>query len=234
MSLCQEFGRWVEEEVIQRLEEIFENAREECSEALTPIETWREQQEQQCREEKCNPWCLCCNKWFCWIVTTLVKIVEWVVETICHLIIEIIRIITITIVRILTWIVEFVLCIVEKFCSYLIFAAAIALTIFLIVLLLTIATLVAPIALPSLAVAGAIAAAALGLAKITCELSLCRFLGVIVWAFKWAIVLGVVIALLLASIFGVFIATIYGGITAALYWEMIRRGCTIPRLFSMP
>lgn len=234
MSRCQEFRRWVEEDVIRRLEEIFEKAREECREARKPIERWRQQHEQKCREQECIPWCLCCNKWFCWIVTLLIKIIEWLVETICLLIVEILRIITIAIVRIMTWIVELVLCIVEKFCSYLIFAAAIALTVFLIVLLLTIAALALPIALPSLAVAGGIAAAALGLAKLLCELGVCRFLGVIAWAFKWAIVLGVVTALFLVSIFGAFIVTVYGGIAAALYWTLIRRGCPMPRLFSMP
>ena len=46
------------------------------------IETWVEQQEQRCRNEPCNWWMLCLNVLVCWFVTVMVKIDEWVVETI--------------------------------------------------------------------------------------------------------------------------------------------------------
>lgn len=62
--VCQESQQWVEENVEQ------------------PIEEWENQQETQCREQDCNWWCLCCNKWFCWVVWVLVKVVRFIVVTI--------------------------------------------------------------------------------------------------------------------------------------------------------
>src|SRR3954451_21195270 len=46
---------------------------------LEPIDTWVNQQEQKCRDERCNWWTLCLNKLFCWIVVVLVKVSLWVV-----------------------------------------------------------------------------------------------------------------------------------------------------------
>lgn len=62
--VCREIQEWVEEQIEQ------------------PIEDWENRQEQRCREQECNWWCLCCNKWFCWLVWVLVKIIRWVVVTI--------------------------------------------------------------------------------------------------------------------------------------------------------
>ena len=59
---CVEIEEWIEEEV-QR-----------------PIEEWEERAEERCRRRSCNWWCLCCNKWFCWIEIVLVKIIKWVTE----------------------------------------------------------------------------------------------------------------------------------------------------------
>jgi len=37
---------------------------------------------QKCKKKKCKWWCGCCNKWFCWIETIVVKVVKWVVVTV--------------------------------------------------------------------------------------------------------------------------------------------------------
>jgi hypothetical protein len=61
---CREIHEWIEEEVEQ------------------PIEEWENRQERRCRERSCNWWCLCCNKWFCWLVWVLVKVIRWVIVTV--------------------------------------------------------------------------------------------------------------------------------------------------------
>lgn len=61
---CREIQEWVEEEVER------------------PIEEWERRQEERCRRQECNWWCLCCNKWFCWLVWVVVKVVRWVVVTV--------------------------------------------------------------------------------------------------------------------------------------------------------
>jgi len=59
-------------EIHERVEETVER----------PIERWLEREEERCRRRRCNWWCLCCNKWFCWIVTIVVRVVVWVTVTI--------------------------------------------------------------------------------------------------------------------------------------------------------
>lgn len=60
-KVCKEIQEWVEEEVAK------------------PIEKWVKKEEKKCKKKKCKKWCLCCNKWFCWIETFFVKVVAWVV-----------------------------------------------------------------------------------------------------------------------------------------------------------
>jgi hypothetical protein len=62
--VCREVQTWVEEQVEQ------------------PIERWENQLQRRCEEQDCNWWCLCCNKWFCWLVWVLVKVIAWVVVTV--------------------------------------------------------------------------------------------------------------------------------------------------------
>jgi hypothetical protein len=62
--VCREVQEWVEEQIEQ------------------PVETWVNQLEQTCREQDCNWWCLCCNKWLCWLVWVVVKVVTWVLVTV--------------------------------------------------------------------------------------------------------------------------------------------------------
>lgn len=40
--------------------------------------------------EPCVWWCLCCNKWFCWIVVVVVRVVTWVIETVTRLVTEVV------------------------------------------------------------------------------------------------------------------------------------------------
>jgi hypothetical protein len=62
--VCKEVQDWVEQQIEQ------------------PIESWENQQEKRCAEQDCDWWCACCNKWFCWLVWILVKIVRWVLVTV--------------------------------------------------------------------------------------------------------------------------------------------------------
>lgn len=36
--------------------------------------TWMVQTWSQCRQQSCNWWCLCCNRWLCWIALIIVTI----------------------------------------------------------------------------------------------------------------------------------------------------------------
>lgn len=62
--VCREVQEWIEEQVER------------------PVENWERRQEERCRRRSCNWWCLCCNKWFCWLVWVVVKVVTWVVVTV--------------------------------------------------------------------------------------------------------------------------------------------------------
>jgi hypothetical protein len=62
MKICTDYKEWVEEKV------------------LDPIEKKKKGEKQKCKKKKCKKWCLCCNKWKCWIVTFFYWVVEWVVR----------------------------------------------------------------------------------------------------------------------------------------------------------
>ena len=62
--VCREVQEWIEEEIEQ------------------PIEEWENRQEERCRRRRCRWWCLCCNRWFCWLVWVVVKVIRWVVVTV--------------------------------------------------------------------------------------------------------------------------------------------------------
>jgi hypothetical protein len=72
MRICREIQTWITENISR------------------PVENWVQQEERRCREQPCNWWCLCCNKWFCWIVIVVVKVVTWVVETVTRLVTEVV------------------------------------------------------------------------------------------------------------------------------------------------
>jgi hypothetical protein len=118
MSACSEVRKWITEEIRQPFEEFISKAEEQCTEARRwvehnvrkPVERRRTKVEKKCKKKKCKWYCLCCNKWFCWLETIIERIVEWIievvgewlVETVCKIIIKVIKIvveIVITIVR---------------------------------------------------------------------------------------------------------------------------------------
>ncbi|HWR98216.1 MAG TPA: hypothetical protein VN317_07305 [Candidatus Methanoperedens sp.] len=93
---CEEIGQWIDEQVSQ------------------PVERWISQQEERCRA---LPWW---NplRWFCEIVTIVVKVVEWVVVTVtkwvvtivCQIVTTVIGIIVTLVLRVLSWLVTFLVC----------------------------------------------------------------------------------------------------------------------------
>jgi hypothetical protein len=62
--VCREVDEWVEEQVER------------------PVEQFVNQLQQVCEEQECNWWCLCCNKWFCFLAWVVVRVVTWVVVTV--------------------------------------------------------------------------------------------------------------------------------------------------------
>lgn len=62
--VCREVQEWVEEQVER------------------PVETFVNELQRTCREQECNWWCVCCNKWLCWLVWVVVRVITWVVITV--------------------------------------------------------------------------------------------------------------------------------------------------------
>jgi hypothetical protein len=126
MSACRDTQKGYSENVANPVDEWLTGAKEKCTEARRwverevrkPIEKWRTKEERKCKKKKCKWWCACCNKWFCWIVTTLVKIVEWVievvgewvVEVVCKTVVEVVRIVAGVVLDVVGWAVGFVVC----------------------------------------------------------------------------------------------------------------------------
>ena len=71
-QLCTEFQTWVEEDIEK------------------PIDVWVEKKVEQCKKKKCRKWCLCCNKWFCWIQTIFVTVVRWIVVTVIKWVVRVV------------------------------------------------------------------------------------------------------------------------------------------------
>src|SRR5258708_35268231 len=66
-TVCHDIGTWVNQNVNQQL--------------------------QQCVEQDCNWWCLCCNKWGCFLIWVIVTILTWVVQTVCEIVADVIQVI---------------------------------------------------------------------------------------------------------------------------------------------
>lgn len=62
--VCSEIQEWIEEQIEQ------------------PVEQFIGQWAQVCEEQDCNWWCLCCNKWLCWLAWVVVRVVTWVLVTV--------------------------------------------------------------------------------------------------------------------------------------------------------
>ena len=126
---CREVSTWITENVLVPVERFITEAREACENVTTwveeqvqqPIENWVSKQEKRCREQDCDWWCACCNKWFCWLVTVVVRVVTWVVVTIgkwvthlvCKIVTTVVGIVVELVLKVITRIVTFFVCLFE-------------------------------------------------------------------------------------------------------------------------
>jgi len=159
---------------------------------------------------------------------------EWLVEVVCNIIVTVIRVIVMVIVQIVKWVVLAVICFIESFCAISILAGALA----LLGALLAIAALAAPAlaaaaapAIPGLVI---IAAPALLLARLLCEVGWCRVIGAVGWALKWAIVLGAAMTIVQRAPLSGLIVVVYGGLIAALYIALRGGKCQVPSMLGPP
>ena len=127
MSVCKKVKKWITEKVQVPVEEAITKAKKQCTEVKKkieekirkPVENWVSKQEKKCKKRKCKWWCACCNKWFCWLVTVVVKVVTWVFVTIikwvtylvCKIVMVVVDIIVKIVIRILKFLVTFIVCI---------------------------------------------------------------------------------------------------------------------------
>ncbi len=122
MGACQEVRTWITSKVLVPVTQFITEAREKCEEVRRwveekisrPVDEWVSRQERSCRE---LPWW---NplRWFCEIVTILVKIVVWVVVTVgkwvvtlvCQIVTIVVGIIVTMVLRLIAWLVSFFVC----------------------------------------------------------------------------------------------------------------------------
>lgn len=120
---CREVSTWITENVLTPVERFITEAREACEQINTwveeriqqPVESWASRTEQRCREQDCNWWCACCNKWFCWLVTVVVRVVTWVVVTVGKWVASIVCKVVVTVIGI---VVEFVLKVIHRLVAF--------------------------------------------------------------------------------------------------------------------
>ncbi|MEP7232139.1 MAG: hypothetical protein ABI691_17895 [Ginsengibacter sp.] len=75
-------------------------------------------EERRCREQDCNWWCACCNKWFCWLVSVLLKVIVWVIVTVvkwvvtlvCHIVTIVIGIVVELVLKVIHRVITFLVC----------------------------------------------------------------------------------------------------------------------------
>jgi hypothetical protein len=130
--------------------------------------------------------------------------------------------------------VETVVCIVERACQTLILVAGLALVAAVLGVVAAGALMPLPLALPAMMGGIGVAVAALLLARLLCELGMCRLVGVVVWALKWGIIAGAVLTIALVSVGSAFVVVLCGVIVSALIWWLTARGCPVPRLLGPP
>lgn len=127
MSACQEVGRWITENVLTPVERFITEARESCQQISVwfeeqvwqPIESWVSRLQQQCTEQSCSWLCLCCNKWLCWLIVVVVRVVTWVVVTVgkwvaqivCQIVTVVVGIVVELVLKVISRLVTFVVCI---------------------------------------------------------------------------------------------------------------------------
>lgn len=245
---CQEIGDWITDNIEKPLNEWRKKAYQECSQARRwleerrkELENWWRSQTTRCQEQPCQWLCLCCNKWFCWILDILVRIliitlqiIEHIIEAVCKLFVTIIWLLGSIIVQLVKWVVLSIVCLLEAFCSLFILLAGLALLALFIGIIALGVPVFAPIAAPLIPIAAAVAVGALALTRLLCEISRCRIFGVVGWALKWAIVLGAALALIMLSPLCALIVIIYGGLIAALIVTLEKINCRLPRMLGLP
>jgi hypothetical protein len=250
MSSCADIGKWFTDTLERQISDIFQRAHEICDDIakwiqsviLDPIESWLQQEEQRCREQECQWLCLCCNKWFCWLVVIIVSIVDWIIKilgkwlisTICNLLVSILQFIVMLIEQIVKWIVLAVVCIIESLCQVLLALGALAVLVFLLCIAASFIPALAALSGAVLIPALIIGVLLLFLAKSLCEVSWCRLFGAIGWALKWSIILGAPMSLIFLSALSAFCIAIFGGLLSTLIILLARVNCTVPSMRGWP
>lgn len=133
MTACKTVGRWIQEKVVTKVEEFFEEWEERCSDIRTwvettirtPVERTRKRTEKRCKERPCRKLCGCCNKWFCWTVTIVERFVEyvietvgeWLVETVCEMVRKVVKVVVDVVTTVARFVVTGIVC-VACFCDW--------------------------------------------------------------------------------------------------------------------
>ena len=121
MGACQTVRRWITGNVLVPVERVITQSRQVCEKigqwveqhVTKPVEKFISQVQQFCDD---LPWPL---DWVCDTVTVIVKVVEWVVETVfkwavtlvCQLVTIIVGIVLEFVLRVIAWLIQFVVCI---------------------------------------------------------------------------------------------------------------------------
>ena len=76
------------------------------------MQQWQNQLQQVCQQQSCNWWCLCCNKWLCWLawvlVSVLILVVVIIVTVVFALVVIVLTIAILIVVTIITgWLITF-------------------------------------------------------------------------------------------------------------------------------
>lgn len=159
---------------------------------------------------------------------------RWIANIVCRIIITIVAWVIWILVQIVKWVVLTVVCLFASLCSLLFLIAGIALIAALLCLVAVTAPALAPFAASVLPIALTVAVVTLLSAKLLCEASRCRLLGVIAWALKWSITLGSVLSIVALSPLSALVVVVLGGSLAALMVLMERSGCRVPHMIGVP
>ena len=80
---CKEVGDWITDTIEKPLNQWRIDATQKCTDARkwleerrTELEQWLHSVTTHCLEQSCQWLCLCCNKWLCWLLDILVRILD--------------------------------------------------------------------------------------------------------------------------------------------------------------
>jgi hypothetical protein len=123
---CREVSTWITDNVLVPVERVITQTQEACEQmrrwveeqVWQPVEGWVATTERRCREQNCNWWCICCNKWLCWLVTLVVRVVVWVLTTVgkwvaylvCKVVVAVVGIVVDLVLKIITRVVVIIVC----------------------------------------------------------------------------------------------------------------------------